>query len=378
MKNKIGQKIFLLLFSLGLTFFVLEIIVRAIDKSPHQDIYTRDPNTSLLILKPEQEFVVKQECFENKIISNSFGFNSREYDIKKPDDVFRIVIVGDSFVESNQIPLANTFFTKLEEKLNSQEDKQYKYEIIPFGISSHGTYLNLIYLKEYAMQYQPDLIIDAFLVANDVTDDFVKLNPSDQFDQNGNIILSLPELPETNFKTKIKSTIKNIFKKSALIMFSYEKYLAQQSSSIIAEDDVELDKQVFLSEYSQEWQQAWDNQEKFLAEFQNIAIANNIDFLLLSLTEAYRVHDNLFDELDEKYKNQEIFDYNKPETILQEIADEHKFSYLALYPAFKKRAQNTTESTVWSCDGHWNELGHDWASDIIYGYLTDNIHLINR
>jgi len=368
----------LLLFSLGLTFFVLEIIVRAIDKSPHQDIYTRDPNTSLLILKPEQEFVVKQECFENKIISNSFGFNSREYDIKKPDDVFRIVIVGDSFVESNQIPLANTFFTKLEEKLNSQEDKQYKYEIIPFGISSHGTYLNLIYLKEYAMQYQPDLIIDAFLVANDVTDDFVKLNPSDQFDQNGNIILSLPELPEPNFKTKIKSTIKNIFKKSALIMFSYEKYLAQQSSSIIAEDDVELDKQVFLSEYSQEWQQAWDNQEKFLAEFQNIAIANNIDFLLLSLTEAYRVHDNLFDELDEKYKNQEIFDYNKPETILQEIADEHKFSYLALYPAFKKRAQNTTESTVWSCDGHWNELGHDWASDIIYGYLTDNIHLINR
>lgn len=32
--------------------------------------------------------------------------------------------------------------------------------------------------------------------------------------------------------------------------------------------------------------------------------------------------------------------------------------------------------TTFDCDGHWNEVGHEWAADAIFEYLMEHKELL--
>src|SRR5688572_13328743 len=59
---------------------------------------------------------------------NSLGFRDIEHPRAKPPGVKRIVLIGDSFAESVQVNLYDTFFRRLQEKLGSG------WEIINLGV----------------------------------------------------------------------------------------------------------------------------------------------------------------------------------------------------------------------------------------------------
>ena len=96
-----------------------EVILRFLG-FPASSIYRVDPKTGLLTFKPSREIYIRSECFSNVIKTNSLGFHSREYSLEKPEGVFRIAVIGDSFIEASQVPIEKTFAYLLEEKLNNQ------------------------------------------------------------------------------------------------------------------------------------------------------------------------------------------------------------------------------------------------------------------
>ncbi len=97
----------------------------------------------------------------NKFHWNSDGYFDHDYDYHRPKGVHRIVIVGDSFVEAIQVPLARTFHKLVETDLNGMpvgSETRRKFEVIALGSAGTGQLEHLKVLRERAILYDPDVV----------------------------------------------------------------------------------------------------------------------------------------------------------------------------------------------------------------------------
>lgn len=103
---------------------------------------------------------------------NSIGYYDHNYNIVKPKNVFRVVLIGDSYVESVQVPLELTFHKLTENALNAMKSGSdlKRYELIALGNSGYGQRDEFDVLRTQGLKYEPDLVIIA-LCGNDFCDD---------------------------------------------------------------------------------------------------------------------------------------------------------------------------------------------------------------
>ncbi|MDG5466846.1 hypothetical protein P9J64_00765 [Deltaproteobacteria bacterium IMCC39524] len=80
----------------------------------------------------------------------------REFSLEKPEDTYRIVLLGDSFFMGYEVELENSLAWLLDEKLRGRGVNA---EVINLAVSGFGTSENLIALKERGLRYDPDLVI---------------------------------------------------------------------------------------------------------------------------------------------------------------------------------------------------------------------------
>lgn len=121
---------------------------------------------------------------QHKISYNRFGFRDIDRPLRKPPGIQRLVVIGDSFVEALAVPEEKRFTTLLQEILNKNG---YPVEVIPLGISGAGTAKEYVFLKNYAFQYNPDVVMLLIYPINDLADnierlhrDFIKSSLGDQ------------------------------------------------------------------------------------------------------------------------------------------------------------------------------------------------------
>ncbi len=97
--------------------------------------------------------------------TNSLGFLDSEPIIPKPPDRFRVLLVGDSFVEAAQVRIADKLQSILATKLQSRLGKD-KVDVVAFGFSGTGQANQLSFYEKYGKAVAPNLVI-LLLVAND-------------------------------------------------------------------------------------------------------------------------------------------------------------------------------------------------------------------
>jgi len=102
------------------------------------------------------------EQVPNKCRFNNHGFADYNYSYIKGNNVFRIVIIGDSVAAEQGVKLEESFGNVLEKKLNNISGK--KYEVIILAVSGYSTSQELILLEEQAFNYNPDLIIWSYVL----------------------------------------------------------------------------------------------------------------------------------------------------------------------------------------------------------------------
>ncbi len=88
---------------------------------------------------------------------NSQGIRSdREFSLEKPSNVYRIVLLGDSFFMGYEVELEDSVAWLLEKNLHGRGVNA---EVINLAVSGFGTAENLIALRERGLAFQPDLVI---------------------------------------------------------------------------------------------------------------------------------------------------------------------------------------------------------------------------
>ena len=93
-----------------------------------------------------------------RLVSNSRGLPDEEYTLEKPDDVYRIAVVGSSWTMATSVELDQTYHSILEERLNEIYAPQ-KFEVINFALEFYGFGEIIANVRYKALEYDPDMII---------------------------------------------------------------------------------------------------------------------------------------------------------------------------------------------------------------------------
>jgi hypothetical protein len=113
-------------------------------------------------LKPNLSTYFKMSKFE----TNSQGLRDKEYSIDKPDNTFRVAVVGDSFTMAAGINIEESYHSLLEERLN-KDQKNVVYEFINFGVAGYYLRQYLAIVMHKVLKFNPDLILIGFCADND-------------------------------------------------------------------------------------------------------------------------------------------------------------------------------------------------------------------
>jgi hypothetical protein len=108
--------------------------------------------------------------YDNEIVYNSLGFRGPEITYEKPADVYRIMLIGDSFIEAREVRYEDTVYAQLADLLADVHTPNGKrFEVFGIGATGWGTLQAYLYYHHEGYRFEPDLIIHFFII-NDVAD----------------------------------------------------------------------------------------------------------------------------------------------------------------------------------------------------------------
>lgn len=364
------KKIVLLVLGILIALILVEIGLRLFTRETTLKFYDNPVFGSAFIPNQKGLFVTETKEYSSKVEINSQGWPDIEHSFEKPKGVYRILILGDSFVENFQVHFEKRFFRQLQDKLGN------KFEIIAIGRGNTGTAQQYLMLKEYGLKYKPDLVIQLFLTANDVKNNSPILQndpylPYFEIDEGNN----LKKIPQIKRSDRTLSSLKEMLKKfeiTKIILSLRQKYLEQRAISLSG--GYPVDYHIYDSNYSNEYQKAWDITKRLILETKKITEGSQAKYILVTLANNEQVNSKVREEIFKKYPNLKNTnpDFEKPDGIIKEFSENEKITYWPMLSYFQDYVKNNPNSTThYFYDGHWNETGTNLAADFLFNNLKN-------
>ena len=172
MENGITKNLMLLFASVLILFIFLETAVNIFVDIPR---FHKRLNDIWWIGIPHNQGTYKTSEFSADYEFNSLGFRDYDYNPEKNPDTCRIAVLGDSFTESLEVGLNQSWPKLLEKRLNNMPNM--KFEVINFGLSGAGTSTEYFVMREYVSDFKPDATILLFFTLNDINDNYFRNQP---------------------------------------------------------------------------------------------------------------------------------------------------------------------------------------------------------
>ena len=393
-KNNYLMNIMLIIFSLIVSFLVIEVGMR-IAKIEYPIFQTFDfhrgfslrPNASGWWLREGKAYV--------KI--NSQGLRDSEHKKEKPANTIRIALLGDSFAEARSVPINKTFWSLMENKLNLCHKKNnQKIEVINFGVTEYSTAQQLLTLRHYVWNYNPDIILLAFFSDNDISDNSKILSNKNYRPffvlKNNDLVLDNSFRKSKSYlllKSWTGQFVVKLTDYSRITQLLKEVYIKQHFKKERREHNQETNnKQNSVDEtvisYNQiynpieeKWKEAWLITESIIRLMNKDVEEKNSKFIVVTLSNPAQVYpDSSFRKsLTKKINNNDLF---YPDKRIKKLGKEEGFLVINLAKKMKDYAEeNQIFLHGFSKDimgvGHWNIAGHKIASQIISEEMCESL-----
>ncbi|MDT9233406.1 MULTISPECIES: alginate O-acetyltransferase AlgX-related protein [Limnospira] len=383
------RQILLLLFCWTiLPFFLVEVIMIVSEPYLFRGLYQYDPDMG---------FKIRGHANGN----NQFGFNDRDYPLQPDPDIFRMLILSDSF---NWAGGQQGNYTALLENQFREHYGQHQVDVINAGYPGTHTAEQLALLKKYGLQYNPHLVVLGFFVGNDffdadpyrkriiVNDLYIDIDPRQEL-----IIFGYPIIPKSRLLLFIQQKYK-IFREAARSQQSQQSHQLPQSQLVATTEAIALDEpetspgilslEKFLD--VERGRMSFCNIEKLqngdrdaninyildsISEMNAILQARNIKFIVAIYPDEYQVNDHLLNQLQSTfYLNLDDYDITCQQNILISHLESNNIPYIDLTPRFRVEQQN--RHLYLFQEPHWNSHGNQLAKDILFEHLvkiTDSV-----
>ncbi|MDT9177234.1 MAG: hypothetical protein P5702_12010 [Limnospira sp. PMC 1291.21] len=383
------RQILLLLFCWTiLPFFLVEVIMIVSEPYLFRGLYQYDPDMG---------FKIRGHANGN----NQFGFNDRDYPLQPDPDIFRMLILSDSF---NWAGGQQGNYTALLENQFREHYGQHQVDVINAGYPGTHTAEQLALLKKYGLQYNPHLVVLGFFVGNDfvdadpyrkriiVNDLYIDIDRRQEL-----IIFGYPIIPKSRLLLFIQQKYK-IFREAARSQQSQQSHQLPQSQLVATTEAIALDEpetspgilslEKFLD--VERGRLSFCNIEKLqngdrdaninyildsISEMNAILQARNIKFIVAIYPDEYQVNDHLLNQLQSTfYLNLDDYDITCQQNILISHLESNNIPYIDLTPRFRVEQQN--RHLYLFQEPHWNSHGNQLAKDILFEHLvkiTDSV-----
>jgi lysophospholipase L1-like esterase len=121
--------------------------------------YVMHPNTCVRLKTSEYDGILR---------TNARGLVGPEVPATKPASEFRVVVLGDSYAVGGQVPYEQTFPAVLEQVLRDAGHPNVR--VINAGVGGYTTFNEAGLLREDLAWLQPDLVVVASFLGNDVSE----------------------------------------------------------------------------------------------------------------------------------------------------------------------------------------------------------------
>ena len=315
---------------------------------------------------------------------NRDGWRDYDHPKQKPPNTFRIAILGDSFAEALQVAQEETFWHLMAQSLIAQgcfggQDV----EVLNFGVGGYGTAQQLLVLQNDVWEYDPDLVLLAVFVGNDIKNNVYQLNQRSDyvyFVYNDGQLVQDPEFPQNNqFRLRQLYGYGTLYLRVLDIAHMLRDALqarAQQPPSNDAWTELGLDNRVLKPPDSVVWQNAWQITEDLLVMIRDEVDAQEAELLITTLSHGITVHpDSTVRAQFRQHLGVETLFY--PDERIRSLADREAIPMVSLGQPFQAYAE---EYNVFLHGfengnlgrGHWNQAGHQLAGELIAQRLCDD------
>jgi hypothetical protein len=345
---------------------LLELVVRMIEpKEVMRYFYSQDDNILHHKFKPNAVGRYKTNEFDTDYTINSLGLRDKEYSIEKPPHTFRILIVGDSFTEGDGVFSHETFSKRLEEKLQ-QGGKNF--EVINAGVGSYSSLLEYLYVKNYGLQLQPDLVILNFDLS-DVYDD-ITYTQTARFDERGVPIgVSATAEPPGLLKGPIAS-VKDWFKANMRlynfirIRITPQLEMAKRQGNF--NGDIRRDKYALIRETYVDADSNWALTHRYLLLTRDLLKSKGVDFWMTVYPYGLQIHPKEWKAGREYWQFRQDTVYSTaPQEKLEAWATANGIRCINLCPDFKELSK-TLFPLYHDNNGHFIAAGHQLFADVLY------------
>ena len=304
---------------------------------------------------------------------NSKGLRDVEHHYKKRSDVYRILVLGDSYTEGVDVELTDTFSKRLETLLNA---RGLFCEVINAGVGGYGTDQELIFLTREGWKYDPDLVIVAFTIDNDVHDNMSKgyckenstgLVCAQKTDgMRRRMLIRFKAFAQRHFQSYFfvqKKTARLYAVRSILSKLGFTEFQNTDDSK----GGLPVEFHTLLRQPSKATIRGWRLTTAILRRMNREAQQHGAAFLLVTIPSRLQVEEDILQRtLEAARLNISDLDLGQPNKILLEFGIAQNIPIVDLLPVFRA----ATMEGVRLSDGHWNKAGHALAAEIICQQLV--------
>jgi hypothetical protein len=262
--------------------------------------------------------------------------------------------------------------------------KEYRVEVLNFGVNGYGPIQELLLFKQEAPRYQPNLVILALFLDNDIADVHPKLKtaPESPFiEMNEAVIKYDYSRAENSFKDYHKNPKYFLRRHLALYRFLYYwqgKLKIRKENKILTGKNIPTRYGLYQKPLRAEWEKAWRTFERIILEFKDEALKQNVDFLILNVPAGQLVSGKAWENVLNKnsaMRDME-WDLGGPERRMNSFVTKNGITYLDAVEWFKR---NSTEVGLFFGDvGHFTHLGHQLMAEFIENYVVNHALIPER
>ncbi|MDQ8155463.1 MAG: hypothetical protein P3B98_12460 [Gemmatimonadota bacterium] len=343
-------------------------------------------------------------CYSADVTIGAAGWRSPDVATPKPDDVYRILVLGDSFMAGLQVNDGETLARLLERRLGGAARGR-RVEVVNFGVPSFGTDQQLIALREYGLALQPDLVVLAFYAQNDVAENDRMLRSNTNTDPKPYFELQAGQLVELPFRDNTPAAVQLVRRavaplriypltRDALVAIPLThrvlyglgivNVVPQQNRNPAPTstdgtiwnwpDRWRRQIGVFELEPWADWGHAWSVTEALVAAVHREAVRGQAEFVIAGVASPIEVMPTqLLGQLIDK---EEQIDVSGPGNRLEAIAHRQGVQLVSTVPGFRQRVAQRAdvfERLFLSCDGHWTAAGHELAADLLEPVIRERV-----
>ena len=378
--------LFLAGFGAALALLVLEAGVRVLHLVP--DRFWQPDARLGTVLIPGASGVWTQEEHEFfvPVRINDAGRRDLDRSVDKPPGTFRILLLGDSFVEALQVPIEQTFARGLEQRLSAETGR--RVEVVSMGVSGYGTAGEYLWYRDVGRQFHADLVLLSFYPGNDVRNNSPTLEPTLRpvYAADG----SLDHV--AGGKGGEDGGGRGLLNRSAAYQYVRKLILTRQPALAVRLADwgllrraalrpvpmdqgVPVDYWVFANQPPPAWQDAWAHTEGLLAALRDAVRADGATLVVMVVTAREQVYPDDWAQLQATYPamGNIAWDLNGPERRVLSWCALNDVQCVPLSPAFAA-AREGSPRLHWHFDGHWTPAGHALAAETMAAALQPSVH----